>query len=192
MCSAYSELEDAVFRRYNKRSDSRDSSEPKLSPFALITSASDIFPLFSFCFLNLGVVTQILHHCSESNKNRQQMWSILASFAQHVDCVCKHDDRVIVGLSELEGNVWSGAVCVVNGERAQLAFAAQEHGVSALAAHSSAVLVAGNDSGELRLFGLASLELYRSVHAHDSAVSALVVSGGVTMEQRLVSAAWDG
>lgn len=119
------------------------------------------------------------------------MWSTLAHFAQHADCVCKHDDGIVVGLSELEGNVWGGAVCVVNGSGAQLAMAPQQHGVSALALLSAAAVAAGDDAGELRLLSAATLQPLRSVPAHDAAMAALV-AGGSGAEQRLVSAAWDG
>jgi hypothetical protein len=120
------------------------------------------------------------------------MWSTLASFAQQADCVCEHGGGIVVGLSQLEGNLWNGAVSVVTASGEQLAVAPQEHGVSALTAHSPAAVVAGSDCGELRLMGAATLELYRSISAHDSVVSALVASSAAGAEQRLVSAAWDG
>lgn len=125
-----------------------------------------------------------------------EMWAKLAEFAQHVDCVREINAQVVVGCSDLEGNEWGGAVCVVNGNGEQLGHCAQEHGVSALTVHSSsgsaAVVIAGNDVGDIKLLDSATMEVYRSIVAHDSIVSAVVGCNKANGDQRVLSAAWDG
>lgn len=114
-------------------------------------------------------------------------------FALQVDSVDVSDTFVAVGLSNLEGNIWDGAIKLLSIENGQELHSVHcDCGVAMVrfAGQNKNFLLAARDDGHVALYAASSLDPLLQLPAHSDYVSCVAVHE--SSETEFVSSGWDG
>lgn len=116
----------------------------------------------------------------------------MLEFSLPIDCIAICDSNIIVGLSELQGDVWDGSVVVIDKNSGEVIQNRRfSSGIPRLVTCSIGLkshIVSGRDDGTIELLDM-TLDNVFGVDAHDSIISALSASPD---SDYLVSGAYDG
>jgi methylosome protein 50 len=115
----------------------------------------------------------------------------MATLPYHVDCLDLHSGSIVVGLSSLEGNVWDGAIGMLNIEDGVvLAYMGQPSGVASITflGSNNSLVGAGCDDGMIRYCATEGLFSRQIIQAHHDIVSDLM---HISSLNRLLSCSWD-
>lgn len=115
------------------------------------------------------------------------------SFISQADSLDVSESFVVVGLSNLEGNIWDGGVkllSIENGEELQSKHC--ECGISMIrfAGQNKNFVLTARDDGNVALYSSSTLDDLLLLPAHDDYVSCVAVHG--SNETEFVSCGWDG
>lgn len=118
--------------------------------------------------------------------------SVAYTAKQQIDSVdiSSSGQRIILGLSSLEGNTWDGGLKLLSNEGVEICSKHSPAGVSMVRFSGSRLLLAARDDGTVVMYSSDKLEEMQVFEAHDDIVSC--VADDPHNESQFASCGWDG
>lgn len=114
-------------------------------------------------------------------------------YSQHVDSITGNDTRLVIGLSNLDGNIWDGSIRLLLRETGEeIAMRPTPAGITMVrfAGEGDPYLLATRDDGNVVMYAVETLEEVREFAAHDDIASA--VSVDKFKEGNFATVGWEG
>jgi WD40 repeat protein len=114
-------------------------------------------------------------------------------FSSQVDSLDVSDSFVVVGLSNLDGNIWDGGIKLLSVENgSELQSKHCECGISMVrfAGQNKNFVLSARDDGNVALYSSSTLDDLLLLPAHDDYVSCVAVNESI--ETEFISCGWDG
>lgn len=112
--------------------------------------------------------------------------------ARHIDSVAVSPagDRLVLGLSSLDGNIWDGGVAMLSRDGHEICTKVLPTGVSMVRFSGSKVVLAARDDGDVAVYSADDLKELQLLSAHDDIVSC--VADDPHNDSQFATCGWDG